>query len=97
MSERLLLRWRNTVASVDGPPSPTRRHVLMAIWWGQERARYYGGEARASVGDLVRWTGAHRSTVTRHLRIAESEGWARPVEAYDGVRWEPVLGEGAIT
>lgn len=97
MSESHLLRWRNAVASVDGPPSPTRRLVLMTVWYGQERARIYGGEGRASVEELARWAGLHRRTVRRHLAIAEEEGWIVRIDGYDGTRWEPLLGEGAIT
>lgn len=97
MSVDGLLRWRNRVASVDGPPSWVRRLVLMCVWFGQEWARYYGGEPAASVRDLAQWTGLHPRTIRRHLCIAESEGWVRRLDSHDVARWEPVLGEGAVT
>ena len=96
MNAELLRRWRNTVASENGPPSWVTRLVLMCIWFGQENAHRHGGEPAAAVRELVRWSGLHPHTVRRHLRIAESAAWVRRIEAHDGTRWEPVLGEGAI-
>lgn len=93
----LLLRWRDTVASEGGPPSWVTRLVLMCIWFSHEKAYYEGGEPAASVRDLAAWSGLHPRTVRRHLRVAEESAWVARVETCDGPRWEPLLGEGAVT
>ena len=92
MSMGALLRWRDAVTSADGPPSPTRRHVLLVMWW----AITEGGRTTPSPREIAAWCGRTRRTVIRHLRIAESEGWVERIETAEGVRWSPMLGEGVV-
>ena len=70
----LLFDWRRLVASEYGPEMPRTRHVLLTLSLRMNRD---GGSCYPAIRTLAADVGVGRSTVARHLKIAEEGGWIR--------------------
>lgn len=81
-----LFTWRSVVASEHGPPSSTRRHVLLTLSLHMNER---GGSCFPSTRTLAQETGLSRKTVEKHLRTANEEGWIdRSVHGLSGQGWK---------
>lgn len=69
-----LFSWRTALASEDGPDSSTTRHVLLTISLHMGER---GESCFPSLRTLAKETGLNKSTVSRHIKKAEDDGWIR--------------------
>ena len=67
-------RWRDLVASADGPPSATTRHVLITLSLHMDGD---GGQCFPSTRLLAERTGVSERVVCAHLALAADGGWIR--------------------
>lgn len=65
-------RYRLAVCSKHGPPSPTRRHVLLVLSLHMDKD---GGSCFPSERLLAEETGLSERSVGQHLEVAAREGW----------------------
>lgn len=70
-SESFLFEWRRAVASMDGPPVATTRHILLTLSIYASKAGY----CFPSIRTLATDTALSGRTVVDHLRVAELHGW----------------------
>jgi len=82
----LLFKWRRLVASEHGPEKPLTRHVLLTL---SLRMNQDGGSCYPALRTLAADVGVGRSTVARHLKIAEQGGWIeRYTRRLEGQGWK---------
>ena len=65
-------RWRDLLASADGPPSATTRHVLLTLSLNMDRD---GGHCFPSTRLLAERAGLSQRFVCIHLALAVDGGW----------------------
>lgn len=75
--------WERLICGPDGPPSGTRRHVLLALATHLDR----DGMAWPSIATLAAETCLTERTVITHLERAVREGWIQREFKRRGKDW----------
>jgi len=84
--EPLKFRWQKMIASVNGPDSPTTRHVLLTLSLFMDND---GGSCFPSNRTLATAAKLHRKSVASHLESASKAGWIQiSGRAGDGRGWK---------
>jgi len=72
--ECLLYNWRDYIKTIHGPEQSTTRHVLLALSSYMDKD---GKDCYPSQEQLAKETGLSKKTVSKHLQIAQQEGWIK--------------------
>lgn len=64
--------WRESIASLNGPTSPTTRHILLTLSLGMGPRR---GVCTTQIGAIASMTGLSRSTIIPRLNDSVEERW----------------------
>lgn len=86
---RSLFTWRSAVASEDGPPNPTTRHVLLTLGLHMNER---GESCFPSIELLTIETALSPRAVKEHLKIAAEAGWVgkREERRPNGQNWRRI-------